>query len=118
MIDSADPATPQRHSPTVKKKAAPKPDEITEPTFEEAMAGLEETVSHMESDSLPLEELISSYEKGATLLAIARKHIDRARNRIESIKLDGANAPSLEPLDPPQNGDTEKNTPDSTPGLF
>lgn len=102
----------------MKKKAAPKPDEITEPTFEEAMAGLEETVSHMESDSLPLEELISAYEKGAALLAIARKHIDRARTRIESIKLDGTNTPTLEPLDQPQNGNTDNKAADSTPGLF
>lgn len=102
----------------MKKKPATKPDENIEPTFEEAMTGLEETVSHMESDSLPLEDLISSYEKGAALLAIARKHIDRARTRIESIKLDGTNPPTLEPLDPPQNGDTDNKTADSTPGLF
>ena len=39
------------------------------PSFELALAELEEIVAAMEEEQLPLEELVSRYEKGSKLLA-------------------------------------------------
>ena len=61
-------------------------------SFEEAMERLEEIVSSMEGERLPLEEMVHSYEEGAKLLRVCRERIETARQRVELItaNLDGA----------------------------
>ena len=49
------------------------------------MQRLEEIVSGMEGERLPLEEMVSSYEEGAGLLRVCRSRIDSARQRVELI---------------------------------
>ncbi|MGB1129613.1 MAG: exodeoxyribonuclease VII small subunit, partial [Haloferula sp.] len=39
-----------------------------EPTFEEAITQLEEIVSNMEEEELPLEQLVDQFEQGTKLL--------------------------------------------------
>ena len=55
------------------------------PSFEEALEELESMVETMESGQLPLEKLISSYERGATLVSHCETVLDDARKRLELI---------------------------------
>ena len=79
--------------------ATNKQDEVS---FEEAMERLEEIVSSMEGERLPLEEMVRSYEEGARLLRVCRERIEVARQRVELItaNLDGSPKASLTPFDP------------------
>ncbi len=56
------------------------------PTFEQAMEELDSIVNHMESDQLPLEELITHYERGAKLLEECESALNSAKKRLETIK--------------------------------
>jgi exodeoxyribonuclease VII small subunit len=67
---------------TPNKKAA----ENASPPFEEALAELEELVREMESDQMPLEELIRNYEKGSELFRHCEKSLDEAEDRISIIR--------------------------------
>ncbi len=71
-------------------------------SFEEAMERLEEIVSSMEGERLPLEDMVQSYEEGAKLLRVCRERIEVARLRVELItaNLDGSPKASLAPFDP------------------
>lgn len=79
--------------------ATNKQDEVS---FEEAMERLEEIVSSMEGERLPLEEMVQSYEEGAKLLRVCRERIEVARLRVELItaNLDGSPKASLTSFDP------------------
>ncbi len=59
-----------------------------EPTFEAALADLEELVSKMESGRLPLENMIQDYERGSKLLAFCRARIDAMERKIEILRHD------------------------------
>lgn len=58
-----------------------------EPSFEQALAGLEAIVEAMENEQLPLEELVAQYEKGCRLLDRCESVLQSARQRIELITL-------------------------------
>lgn len=59
----------------------------TAPSFEEALAGLESIVDAMENEQLPLEDLVSHYERGAELLGRCETLLASARERIQLITL-------------------------------
>lgn len=59
----------------------------SEPSFEDALAGLESIVEAMEHENLPLEDLVAHYEKGSALLKRCESILDSARERIELITL-------------------------------
>ena len=54
-------------------------------TFETALAELEDIVAAMEEEQLPLEELVSRYEKGSKLLARCETVLASARKRLQTI---------------------------------
>jgi exodeoxyribonuclease VII small subunit len=54
-------------------------------SFEAALAELEEIVAAMEEEQLPLEELVSRYEKGSKLLARCETVLASARKRLQTI---------------------------------
>jgi exodeoxyribonuclease VII small subunit len=54
-----------------------------EPSFEEAMQGLEAVVTRLESGEAPLEESIRLFEEGMKLSEICRKRLDDADRKIE-----------------------------------
>ena len=56
-------------------------------SFEEAIAKLEAIVENMESEQLPLEELVTHYEAGSVLLKHCDSVLSAARKRIELITL-------------------------------
>ena len=55
------------------------------PSFEAALSELEEIVAAMEEEQLPLEELVSRYEKGSKLLARCETVLASARKRLQTI---------------------------------
>lgn len=71
-------------------------DDSSSPNFEEALAGLETIVEAMENEQLPLEELVSHYEKGSALLDRCESILQSARERIELITLRNKNQPDGE----------------------
>jgi exodeoxyribonuclease VII small subunit len=66
-------------------KTASQPPELS---FEDAMSRLDEIVGAMETDRMPLEEMIRSYEEGISLLKSCRQRLDGARRRVELISAD------------------------------
>jgi len=85
--------------PTPKKEKAPKKE--TSPSFEQSLEELEQMVETMETGDLPLEKLISSYERGAELISHCESVLNNARKRLELITL---KAPS---------GDSKANSPNN-----
>ncbi|MGJ8673283.1 exodeoxyribonuclease VII small subunit [Rubritalea sp.] len=57
--------------------------------FEASMEELDSIVEQMESDQLPLEELINHYERGAKLLEECESALSVAKKRLETIKKGG-----------------------------
>ncbi|MGJ8675958.1 MAG: exodeoxyribonuclease VII small subunit [Akkermansiaceae bacterium] len=56
-------------------------------SFEQALEELEKMVEVMESGQLPLEQLISDYERGASLISHCETVLSDARKRLELITL-------------------------------
>lgn len=55
-------------------------------SFENALGQLEGLVRDMESDQMPLEELIRNYEQGTRLFRVCEKRLEEAEGRIEIIR--------------------------------
>lgn len=75
------------------------PPDSTEPAFEDALAQLEELVQEMESDRMPLEDLIKHYEEGTRLFQVCEKRLDEAEGRIEIIRKNRSGDPVVENFD-------------------
>ena len=75
------------------------------------MERLEEIVSAMEGERMPLEEMVQSYAEGAQLLKVCRQRIEVARQRVELITadLDGTGKAALSTFD----ADSAEATPES-----
>ena len=71
-----------------------------EPSFETAIERLETIVDEMESDQLPLEELIVRYEEGIKLVKVCEERLQAAEKRIEIITKNAAGKPKLAPFEP------------------
>lgn len=75
----------RRAARTLMSKSSPKKDEMS---FEDAMRRLDELVTGIDSNQIPLADMITSYEEGVQLLKICRQHLDTARRRVELINCD------------------------------
>jgi len=56
---------------------------VKEPSFEEALKGLEAVVERLESGEPPLEESIRLFEEGMRLSETCRKRLDEADRKID-----------------------------------
>jgi exodeoxyribonuclease VII small subunit len=72
----------------------------SENNFESAMERLEQIVEAMESDKMPLEELIVRYEEGVKLVKVCQDKLDAAEKRIEIIKSGAGGKPRLSEFEP------------------
>lgn len=89
-------------------------DAPAEPSFEDALAGLESIVEAMEHEQLPLEDLVAYYEKGSALLNRCESVLQSARGRIELITLRNKN--ESVPETSPRTGDSpDPASPSDTP---
>jgi exodeoxyribonuclease VII small subunit len=59
-------------------KAAPTPPV----SYEAALEEIEQLVARLESGLMPLDELLSGYQRGAALLAFCRDRLDQVENQI------------------------------------
>jgi exodeoxyribonuclease VII small subunit len=59
------------------------------PSFEAALAELEQVVSDMEGGKLPLEQALAAYQRGAELLQQCRSRLDAAQQQVRILE-DGA----------------------------
>ena len=76
-----------------------------EPTFENAIERLEHIVEAMESDKMPLEELLVRYEEGIKLVKVCQEKLEAAERRIEIITRTAAGKPQLSEFVPGRNAD-------------
>ncbi len=73
-------------------------------SFEESIDELDSIVKTMEEEQLPLEELISKYERGASLHLHCETFLNSAKQRLEKIANTKAISP---PPEQPSNDDDE-----------
>lgn len=84
--------------------------------FEDALGQLEELVREMESDQMPLEELIGHYERGSALYRVCEKRLDEAHGRIEIIRKKQSGESVLEPFGGEKSdGDVDSDSPENPP---
>jgi exodeoxyribonuclease VII small subunit len=67
---------------------------VNEMSFEAAMAELENVVGALERGSVPLEESIKLYERGAALKARCEAKLKEAEEKVAQITLDADGAPT------------------------
>jgi exodeoxyribonuclease VII small subunit len=92
------------------KKAEPRPDA---PTFEQALARLEEIVQRLEKGDLPLEESLVLYEEGIRLSKLCHGRLEEAEGRIELLQkdargelvVDASGKPATRPFAPQEDED-------------
>jgi exodeoxyribonuclease VII small subunit len=53
------------------------------PSYEEAMRELEDLVRRLESGEMPLDQLLSGYQRGATLLQFCRDRLQAVEDQIK-----------------------------------
>ncbi len=56
---------------------------VTPASYESALAELETLVARLESGDMPLEQLLSGYQRGAQLLAFCRERLEAVENQIK-----------------------------------
>lgn len=71
-------------------------------SFESAIERLEAIVGEMESDKMPLEELLMRYEEGIKLVKICSEKLEAAEKRIELITRNAAGKTQLTEFEPSQ----------------
>ncbi len=57
----------------------------TEPTFEELLAGLEQTISRLADGTAPLDELVAAHERARRLLADAETRLEALKTRADAL---------------------------------
>ncbi|RKF15236.1 exodeoxyribonuclease VII small subunit [Roseovarius spongiae] len=66
---------------------------VSEMSFEEAMAELEQVVGKLERGDVPLEASITLYERGAALKKRCEDKLKEAEEKVAAITLDGDGQP-------------------------
>ena len=56
------------------------------PTYEAALQELEQLVAQLDAGQLPLEQLLSRYQRGAELLAFCRARLDAVEQQIQVLE--------------------------------
>ncbi len=67
-------------------KAAPQSEQDGEPAFEDALRQLESIVEAMESDDLPLDQLLERFEEGTRLAQLCQNRLSTAEIRIRKLE--------------------------------
>ncbi len=63
------------------------------PTFEESLQRLQNIVSSLEEENLPLEKSIQLYKEGVTLSKTCREQLENAKHEIQLLNADGSFEP-------------------------
>jgi exodeoxyribonuclease VII small subunit len=86
--------------PNAQKAGAAAPGESEPLTFEAALSGLEKIVEAMESEELPLEELLAKYEQGRRLARECQEKLARAELKIQQLEQGAGGELRVKPLTP------------------
>ena len=70
----------------------------SETTFESAMERLEQIVEQMESDKLPLEEMLERYEEGTKLAKTCQEKLAEAELKIQRLEKTESGEMKLKPV--------------------
>lgn len=93
-----------------------------EPSFEEAIAELEEIVAAMEEEELPLEDLVARFEHGTKLLGRCQGVLDSAKERLQTIAAQAESEDTEDAggnhLTPDASDDTDSSETDDDISLF
>ena len=68
-------------------------------TFEDSIRCLDEIVKHLESGDLPLEESLSLFEEGTSLISSCSAMLDEAEQKVSILRIGKDGAPSEEPFE-------------------
>jgi len=68
--------------------------------FEQALSRLESIIAQMESDELPLDDLLVRYEEGIKLVGFCSEKLKVAEKRIQLITEKAGEKPTLQEFDP------------------
>ena len=63
-------------------------DEITNLSYEQAKHQLDEVVAQLEDRDLPLDDMVTLWEKGEQLATVCEERLAGARARLEAVKPD------------------------------
>ena len=85
-----------------------KPRTVPPPTFEAALTELESIVRAMEGGQLPLEESLTTYERGTTLLKFCQDALNAADQKLKI--LEGGSVQEFQPAN-----ECSERTPSSAP---
>jgi exodeoxyribonuclease VII small subunit len=67
-------------------------DEITDLSYEQAKHQLDEVVAQLEDKDLPLDDMVTLWEKGERLATVCEERLAGARARLEAVKPDAQGA--------------------------
>ena len=73
-------------SPTAAPAIAAPPVPALPPTYEAALTELEGLVSDLESGRLPLDQLLTGYQRGAQLLAFCKSRLEAVENQVKVLE--------------------------------
>ncbi|HYV18504.1 MAG TPA: exodeoxyribonuclease VII small subunit [Verrucomicrobiae bacterium] len=93
-----------------RKPEDPRPQE---PSFEAALARLEEIVVALEGGDRPLEESLKLFEEGIALTRQCASRLDHAQRRIDLLSRDARGEPVLVPFDPGADEAADSGTDDT-----
>ena len=74
--------------------------DIAHLTFEAAFTQLEDTLTQLEADSLPLERAIALYQRGGELARHCQSLLDAAEQRLEVLESAPSEEPAIEQAQP------------------
>lgn len=76
--------SPTIKSPRVTARSAASADPA--PSYEAALEELEQLVAQLDAGQLPLDQLLTRYQRGAELLAFCRARLDAVENQIQVLE--------------------------------
>jgi exodeoxyribonuclease VII small subunit len=65
------------------KVSVPSPAASAPPSYEAALEELEQLVARLESGSMPLDQLLTGYQRGSVLLKYCRDKLEAVENQIK-----------------------------------
>ncbi|MGC8988996.1 MAG: exodeoxyribonuclease VII small subunit [Verrucomicrobiia bacterium] len=81
------------------KNASGTAQDLAQLPFEEALQRLEAIVAEMESETLPLEQLLTRYEEGVKLVEVCQTRLAAAELRIQQLEKTASGEARLKPLE-------------------
>ena len=64
-------------------------DNINNPSFEDAMARLEEIVKYLEGGNAPLDKSLAMFEEGVSLVKLCNSKLDTAEQKVKMLTFAG-----------------------------